>query len=250
MLFKSLVSKLKIASATVLGGIKVGNNLTIEPDGKLNAVSSVPEPVVENDFLVAAGSPLEWDVKTLDETKTILGVDNLSHNNLSGLDGGSASPEEYYHLDEANYNALTDANAQLEQLQTDGSPTFEFVKSKIKEIYKTQSSESPLTVAQCKRTIVSNYGMTDADCAITLPAAAEGLAFICILPAVRARYFRLTANTGDKIYLSGTAGSDAGYVGVASGYATGSACQMFTFKASDGGFDWFCLPIFGTWIAG
>jgi hypothetical protein len=40
MLFKSLVSKLKIASATVLGGIKVGDNLTIEPDGKLNAVST------------------------------------------------------------------------------------------------------------------------------------------------------------------------------------------------------------------
>jgi hypothetical protein len=32
--------------------------------------------------------------------------------------------------------------------------------------------------------------------------------------------------------------------------ATGTACQMFTFKASDGGFDWFCLPIFGTWVAG
>lgn len=40
MLFKSLVSKLKIASATVLGGIKVGDNLTIEPDGKLNATST------------------------------------------------------------------------------------------------------------------------------------------------------------------------------------------------------------------
>jgi hypothetical protein len=289
MLFKSLVSKLKIASATVLGGIKVGDNLTIEPDGKLNAVSTdisvkadkvaispspagyvatfdstgnlavsdrqvstdiPPDPTAANDFIVATGSPAVWNKKTLEETKTILGVGSAIHNNLEGLDGGSASPEEYYHLDSADYNALTDANAQLEQLQTDGSPTFEFVKSKIKEIYKTQSSESPLTVAQCKRTIVSNYGMTDADCAITLPAAAEGLAFMCILPAVRERYFRLTAGAGDKIYLSGTAGNDAGYVGVASGYATGTACQMFTFKASDGGFDWFCLPIFGTWIAG
>ena len=53
----------------------------------------------------------------------------------------------------------------------------------------------------------------------------------------------------DKIYLSGVAGSDNGYVGVASGYATGSSAQFFTFKASDGGFDWFCLPIFGTWVA-
>lgn len=130
------------------------------------------------------------------------------------------------------------------------SPSFDFLTSKINEVYKTANADSPLTEEECKRTIVSNYGMTDADCAITLPAAAEGLAFICILPAVRARYFRLTANTGDKIYLSGTAGTDAGYIGVASGYATGTACQMFTFKASDGGFDWFCLPIFGTWVAG
>lgn len=76
MLFRPLVSKLRIASATVLGGIKVGDNLTIESDGKLNATvtSSVPEPVAENDFVVASGSPLEWDVKTVEETKTILGV--------------------------------------------------------------------------------------------------------------------------------------------------------------------------------
>jgi len=250
MLFKSLVSKLKIASATVLGGIKVGANLSIEEDGTLNAASPVSEPVAENDFLVASGSPLEWDVKTVEETKTILGIDDLSHNSLSGLDGGNASPEEYYHLNAADYNALTDTNAQLTALQTDGSPTFAFPKSKLGEVYKTSNADSPLTALQCKRTIVSNYGMKDADCAITLPTAEEGLAFLCILPTVRARYFRLTAAAKDKIYLSGVAGSDAGYVGVASGYATGTACQMFTFKASDGGFDWFCLPIFGTWVAG
>lgn len=118
------------------------------------------------------------------------------------------------------------------------------------EIYKTASADSPLTAAQCSGTIVSNYGMTDADCAITLPAAAAGLSFVCVLPAVRARYFRLTADGSDVIYLSGVAGSGGGYVGVASGYLTGSACSMFTFKASDGGFDWYCLPIYGAWVAG
>jgi hypothetical protein len=118
-----------------------------------------------------------------------------------------------------------------------------------KEIYKTASADSPLTALQCSKTIVSNYGMTDADCVISLPAAAEGLSFICILPAVRARYFKFRAGATDKIYLGGTAGSDNGYIGVASGYVTGSSCQIFAFKASDGGFDWFCLPIFGTWVA-
>ena len=121
----------------------------------------------------------------------------------------------------------------------------------IKTVYKTANADSPLTLEQCKKTIVSNYGMTDADCVIDLPTAEEGLSFICILPAVRAKYFRLSCPSAqaDKIYLLGVAGSDDGYVGVASGYATGTSCQMFTFKASDGGYDWFCIPIFGTWVA-
>jgi hypothetical protein len=121
-----------------------------------------------------------------------------------------------------------------------------------KEIYKTANADSPLTALQCSGTIVSNYGMTDADCVIDLPTAAEGLSFVCVLPAVRARYFRLRCPSAqaDKIYLLGVAGSDDGYVGVASGYATGASCSMFTFKASDGGFDWMVIPIFGTWVAG
>jgi len=126
------------------------------------------------------------------------------------------------------------------------------VRRKTREIFKTQSADGPLTAAECAGTIVSNYGMTDADCVIDLPTAAAGLSFVCILPAVRARYFRLRCPSAqsDKIYLSGVAGSDDGYVGVASGYASGAAAEFFTFKASDGGYDWFCIPIFGTWVSG
>jgi hypothetical protein len=133
-----------------------------------------------------------------------------------------------------------------------GETTPGTIQGKNKEIYKTASADSPLTALQCSGTIVSNYGMTDADCIIDLPTAEEGLSFVCILPAVRARYFRLRCPSAqaDKIYLLGVAGSDDGYVGVASGYATGAAISMFTFKASDGGFDWFAIPIFGTWVAG
>jgi hypothetical protein len=131
-----------------------------------------------------------------------------------------------------------------------GETTPNTLRATNKEIFKTASADSPLTAAQCSRTVVSNYGMTDADCAITLPTAAAGLLFMCVLPAVRARYFRLTAAGTDKIYLNGVAGSAGGYVGVASGYATGTAASFFTFKASDGGYDWYCVPIFGTWVAG
>lgn len=134
------------------------------------------------------------------------------------------------------------------------NPELAFLRSKIKEIYKTESADSPLTVSECKRTIVSNYGMTDADCVIELPPVEEGLAFIAILPTVRSRYFRFIANNdtspADAIFLSGVVGSDGGYVGVASGYAEGTSAQFFTFKRGDGSFAWFCLPLFGTWVAG
>jgi len=46
----------------------------------------------------------------------------ISHNGLDGLDGGTTN--EYYHLDNTDYTALSDANAQLGDLQTDGSPSF------------------------------------------------------------------------------------------------------------------------------
>lgn len=132
---------------------------------------------------------------------------------------------------------------------TIGDTTPGIVKGKNREIFKT--ANGTLTAAQCAGTIVSNYGMTDADCTIDLPTAAEGLSFMCILPAVRARFFKLhcPAAQADKIYILGVAGSDDGNVGVASGYATGSACSMFTFKASDGNYDWFCVPLFGSWVA-
>ena len=130
-----------------------------------------------------------------------------------------------------------------------GETTPNTIRGLNKEVYKVNTAASPLTAVECSGTIVSNYGMTDAGCAITLPAAAEGLAFVCILPAVRAQYFRLNAGAGDKIYLNGVAGTDAEYIGVASGYATGTSISMFCFKASDGSFDWFAIPLFGTWSA-
>jgi hypothetical protein len=140
-------------------------------------------------------------------------------------------------------------NCDLSTPPAIGETTPNSVRGTNKEIFKT--SNGTLTAAECSGTIVSNYGMTDADCTIDLPTAAEGLSFICILPAVRARFFKLHCPTAqaDKIYLLGVAGADDGNVGVASGYVTGAAASFFTFKASDGGYDWFCIPIFGNWIA-
>lgn len=132
-----------------------------------------------------------------------------------------------------------------------GETTPGTVRGTNKEIFKTASADSPLTAAECSGTIVSNYGMTDADMTIDLPTAAAGLSFLAILPAVRARFVKFHCPTAqaDKIYLLGVAGADDGNVGVASGYATGSACSFFCFQTGAGAFDWFAIPIFGTWVA-
>ena len=46
-----------------------------------------------------------------------------SHASLSGLQGGNGS-DQFYHLNLTDWNALTDVNAQLAALHTDGSPIF------------------------------------------------------------------------------------------------------------------------------
>lgn len=115
------------------------------------------------------------------------------------------------------------------------------------EIYVTATGS--LSAAQVSGTIINNYGMTAADCTITLPAAATGYSFTVFLSTVQAFFFKIKANTGDKIYLSGVAGADNANVGVASGYAAGALCNFFSIKNTDGGFDWTASPVVGTWVA-
>jgi hypothetical protein len=128
-----------------------------------------------------------------------------------------------------------------------GSTTPNVIYSLNKEIYKTSSADSPLTALQCSGTIVSNYGMTDAAMDIVLPTAVEGLAFLFILPTVRARAVRLRAGANDLINLNGVDGTDNGYVGVASGYTAKTRASVYTVKSSGGGFDWCVDSIVGGW---
>jgi len=288
-----------IATTGNLGRVIVGDGLSITPEGILTVdepatdhnylnglqggesspqeyyhLTSAEHTVVQNTSGVNTGDQASSDFDHNSLTNTHNLTTDISHNDISGLQGGQASPEEYYHLPKAEHDALVDANAQLSQLQTDGSPQFKDVTlenwdrmendeagvinftgaitASLVERYVTSSVE--LTVAQCRRTIVSNYGMTDANCDIELPPAEEGLSFLAILPTVRAKYVHFVANNNtspsDNIFLSGVEGSAGGYVGVASGYVEGTCAQFFTFKKGDGIYAWFCLPIFGTWVAG
>ncbi len=218
----------------------------------LGLASNVPAATAESDFMVSTSTPFAWVKKTLAEVKTILG--------LSGTVGGnvpaSTAANDFQVGDSTTGNWIKKTLAEVLAILMPspgaiGETTPNSIRGTNKEIFKTADADSPLTAAQCAGTIVSNYGMTDADCTIDLPTAVEGLSFVCILPAVQAHFFKLHCPTAqaDKIYLLGVAGADDGNVGVASGYATGSAASFFTFKASDGGYDWFCIPIFGTWVA-
>lgn len=79
---------------------------------------------------------LTTSVTNLGETYTYNGSawvstgSTVNHNSLNGIQGGQIG--EYYHLDSAAYSALTDGNAQLVDLQTTGSPTFNQVTASTK----------------------------------------------------------------------------------------------------------------------
>ena len=212
---------------------------------------AMPSATAESDFIVAGASPFAWARKTLAQTKTILGLvlTQASQTNGFTLAGGATSKTLTVPLDASVSGTNTGDLAGLDAPGTIGGTTPGIVYGLNGTFSKTASADSPLTALQVAGTIVNNYGMTDDDCVISLPTAAAGMSFLLILPAVRARYFKLRAGSSDKIYLSGVAGSDNGYIGVASGYATGSCCSFFTFRASDGGYDWFAIPIFGSWVA-
>ncbi len=62
------------------------------------------------------GKWIDVDFLTLEAT--------INHNNISNLQGGNGT-DEFYHLNAQDHSDLTDFNAQLAELQTDGSPTFD-----------------------------------------------------------------------------------------------------------------------------
>jgi hypothetical protein len=244
---------LTIAEQTILGRITGGNIAALSAADVRTLLNVADGATAFNPAIpgaIGGTTPSGGAFTTLTMT-----TQSISDNAIVTIDSADAADDEYARFTANGIEGRTKAEVLADLMPAPGAigeTTPNTIRGLNKEIYKTATADSPLTAAQCSGTIVSNYGMTDADCIIDLPTASEGLSFVCILPAVRARYFRLRCPSAqsDKIYLNGVAGSDDGYVGVASGYVTGASCSMFTFKASDGGFDWFCIPLYGTWVAG
>lgn len=112
----------------------------------------------------------------------------------------------------------------------------------------TAASSTTLTVANVSGTIITNYGQGTADVIATLPAAESGLNFVATIGTAQAsNKWGFRAGTNDKIYLDGVAGSDNQYVKCTP--ASGYTITGYTFKNSDGNYDWIFITGVGTWTA-
>lgn len=110
-------------------------------------------------------------------------------------------------------------------------------------------SSGALTAAQCSGTIVYNTGMGAGDVALTLPAAAAGYSFVAVVGTTQgANTWKFTADTNDKIYLDGVAGTDNQSAIVTP--TIGDYASFFTFKSGASTYDWICRSGYGTWTAG
>lgn len=128
-----------------------------------------------------------------------------------------------------------------------GETTPNTVRSYMKEI--TKATSGAISAAEIAGTIINNYGQAAANVALTLPAAAAGYNFIAQVSTTQAaNTWKFTADTNDKFYLDGIAGTDNQSIIVTP--AAGDFCTVFTFKNADGNYDWIAKSGVGAWTAG
>lgn len=102
-----------------------------------------------------------------------------------------------------------------------------------------------LTAQQCKSTIIDNVSQAGA-VDLQLPTAAAGMNFMLCVGTTIASAWRIRAGASDKIYLNGIAGSDNGYVGIASP-TVGAYLSVFAFKTGASTYDWMAVVGNGNW---
>jgi len=211
-----------IASDSVSGTIRVGTNLSIS-EGVLSADD-------QSYTLSTASSSVLGGIKVGD--------------NLTIAEGVLSADDQSYTLPTASSSVLGGVKVGDRLSISDGILSAD-VQGSVTEVIKTETGT--LSAADVTGTILNNYGQTD-DVTLTLPTAAAGLTFLCVLGTTVAKYFRLKAGTNDKIYLSGSAGADNEYVGTTSATA-GASISFSTFQVDTNAWDWIAVIVSGTWVA-
>jgi hypothetical protein len=161
---------------------------------------------------------------------------------LAGTSGTPSGTNKYVTNDDSR-----NTNARTPTSHGNTEHTSAFITSLIAtEII--QAATDTLDAAECYGTIINNYGQSAANTQ-TLPAAAAGLSFMAIVATSGMGALHFKANTGDKIYLDGTALDDADKVSCATP-AVGNCAAFFAFKTGASAYDWYCNSIHGTWTDG
>jgi hypothetical protein len=110
------------------------------------------------------------------------------------------------------------------------------------EVVKTASGS--LSAAEVSGTIVSNYGMTDADMTLTLPTAAAGYNALFTVGSARSRLFGVKPATGEymtegKADGTVTRGSASGGLKMTSA-VIGQTFACWTFRTTGPTYEWMC----------
>lgn len=108
-----------------------------------------------------------------------------------------------------------------------------------------------LTADQVSGTVLTNFGQGAENVQIKLPAAAAGYSFVAVMAtAPSGNTWKITADTNDKIYLDGVAGSDGESIIVTP--SIGNFVTVFSFQTGESPdtYDWIAQTGQGTWTAG
>ncbi len=108
-----------------------------------------------------------------------------------------------------------------------------------------------LTAAQVSGTVLTNFGQGAEDVQIKLPTAAAGYSFVAVMAtAPSGNTWKVTADTNDKIYLDGVAGTDGQSAIVTP--SVGNFITFFSFQTGESPdtYDWIAQTGQGTWTAG
>ena len=102
-----------------------------------------------------------------------------------------------------------------------------------------------LAAIQVTNTVIDNVGQANTIADLQLPVAAAGMNFLMMVGEASTAKWRIKTGATDKIYLNGVAGSDNGYVGIATP-TVGACLSVFSFKTG-ASYDWYATVSNGVW---